>query len=85
MGAKKASGEFLLFLNPDTIINKIAIEKMHNYLLENSNIGLVSCLQKNSDGSYEKSFRFFPSFKTIFGIVRAINGKQLRKKYYQKK
>jgi GT2 family glycosyltransferase len=84
LGAKKASGEFLLFLNPDTIINKMAIEKMHNYLLENSNIGLVSCLQKNSDGSYEKSFRFFPSFKTIFGIVRAINGKQLRKNIIRK-
>ena len=41
-------------------------------------------LVKNSDGSYEKSFRFFPSFKTIFGIVRAINGKQLRKNIIRK-
>ena len=44
LGAKHASGEFILFLNPDTELNQSpAIDTMFNFLKENDNVGVVSC------------------------------------------
>ena len=80
LGAKKANGNFLLFLNPDTIVNQEAIKKMFFFLRENENVGIVSCNQKNNNGSFEKNIRFFPKLKTIFGLLRAINSKKLQSK-----
>ena len=47
LGANNAKGNYLLFLNPDTVLNKVALSKMLNYYQQNKNCGIVSCLQKN--------------------------------------
>lgn len=72
LGAKNASGDYLLFLNPDTIITEDPILKMYNYLEANSSVGIVSCKQKN-EVSFEKINRYFPDFNTLFGLLRALN------------
>ncbi|WP_299668966.1 glycosyltransferase family 2 protein [uncultured Polaribacter sp.] len=83
LGAKKASGEYLLFLNPDTIVTEAPIYKMVRYLEANINFGIVSCQQKN-ETSFEKTHRFFPDFHTLFGFLRALNKNYLFNKIKKK-
>lgn len=71
-GAKHAKGKYLLFLNPDTEISEETLERVHKYAIEHPEVGIVSCLQKNLDNSYENVVRFFPKLTTLFGVFRAI-------------
>ncbi len=72
LGYEKANGDYFLFLNPDTIVNAAALEEIFHVSAKNSSIGISSCLQKNSLGSYEKTFNFYPKLTTLFGLSRAI-------------
>jgi GT2 family glycosyltransferase len=76
LGAKSALGNYLFFLNPDTIVTKDPIQKMFRFLELNADCGIVSCKQKNKK-SYEKVYRFFPKFYALFGFLRALNNKKL--------
>ena len=80
LGAKNSSGDYLFFLNPDTIISKESILEMYTFLNENKNVGIVSCKQIDTSGSYEKNVRFFPDLSTLFGLFRALNKKKLDSK-----
>ncbi|MEQ6124275.1 glycosyltransferase family 2 protein [Pseudotenacibaculum sp. MALMAid0570] len=87
-GAQHSKGKYLLFLNPDTIANKDAIEKMWNFAKANPTKGIVSCEQKKSKGGYEKSQRIFLNTFTLFGLTRALyrflNKKRLQNKFETK-
>ena len=72
-GANIAKGDYLLFLNPDTIANENAIFELWETAKNNLDIGIVSCSQINEKNQTYKEVRFFPSFKTLFGIFRVIN------------
>lgn len=72
-GANLAKGNYLLFLNPDTIANENAIFELWEQAKNNPNTGIVSCSQINEKGQTYKEVRFFPSLKTLFGIFRMIN------------
>ena len=76
LGVQNAKGNYLLFLNPDAILNKKALVNMFEYYTNNKNVGIVSCMQKHNSG-YEKSVRFFPKFQTLFGFLRSLNKKSL--------
>lgn len=88
-GAQQASGQFLLFLNPDTILKKGALLTMLQLAKENLDYGIVSCTKLNIEGNPEKDIRFFPKLATFFGISRAIyqglNNKTLVQKFNKKK
>lgn len=49
LGAKNAKGEYLFFLNPDTLIVKDAIEKLYEFIKSNKKIGIVSPLLVNTN------------------------------------
>lgn len=72
-GANLAKGDYLLFLNPDTVANEKAIYELWNSAKNNSNFGIITCTQLNEKGKSYKEIRFFPSLKTLFGSFRAIN------------
>ncbi len=74
LGASHASGETLLFLNPDTVVTREAIEGLWNHLQQHTALGMVSCKQKNTNGSYEKIERHFPKASTLFGFFRIFSG-----------
>ena len=69
-GADKAKGHYLLFLNPDTIANAKALEKMLKTAQENPDIGALSCLQVNQKGQVNDYKKVFLSLGTLFGIFR---------------
>jgi len=84
LGAKHASGEFILFLNPDTELNQSqAIDTMFKFLKENINVGVVSCrtIMPNRIGG-EISFS---SPWLLIGWIRSIykflNKKKLKERF----
>lgn len=82
-GAKLAKGDYLLFLNPDTVANEKAIYELWNSAKNNPDFGIVTCTQLNEKGKSYKEIRFFPSLKTLFGSFRAINTLFTKKKINQ--
>lgn len=57
LGAEKAKGEYILFLNPDIVVIDNAIEKMLNKIKSSNEIGLLSGKLLNSDKSIQYSCR----------------------------
>jgi len=85
LGAKKAKGEFLLFLNPDTIANADALTKMLETVKNNLDIGAISCVQINQKEQLYNYKKLFLSPKTLFGFLRIFyrffNKKGLQKRF----
>jgi GT2 family glycosyltransferase len=59
--AKIATGDFLLFINPDTIMTQGAIQTMLDYLCSDLTIGVLGPKVLNLDGSIQYSCRKFPT------------------------
>jgi GT2 family glycosyltransferase len=72
LGAKKAVGEFVLFLNPDTIASETEVEKLLNVARKYEEIGIFSCRQVNEKGKESISYGAFPSVFNLTGLQRAI-------------
>ena len=60
-GAKIASGDFLLFINPDTIMIEDAVEAMLGYIRSDSSIGILGPKVLNPDQTTQFSCRKFPT------------------------
>lgn len=68
-GAGSASGEFLLFLNPDTEFVGTGMQKMLDFFNSKNKmekIGIVGAKLLNSDGSIQYSCRSFPTLARQF-------------------
>jgi GT2 family glycosyltransferase len=72
LGAKNAFGEFLLFLNPDTVASESEVEKLLNVTNQNGEFTLVSCKQINEKGKESIASGEFPSITNLTGLQRAI-------------
>lgn len=55
IGAQRAKGKFLLFLNSDTQIKDDGFEKMVEFLRKNETVAIVGAKMKNEDGSSQPS------------------------------
>lgn len=64
-GIKEAKGEYIMLLNPDVTVLNHSIEKMHQFMKENKEAGLVGPRLINPDGSYQLSCRTFQTLKLI--------------------
>jgi GT2 family glycosyltransferase len=72
LGAKNAVGEFVLFLNPDTVASEAEVEKLLNVARQNPEFGIVSCRQINEKGKESIASGTFPSLFNLTGFQRAI-------------
>ena len=59
LGATKAGGEYLLFLNPDTVVNEESLVGMLKRARSCNNHSIISCRQIREDGSEEKPYGNF--------------------------
>lgn len=50
IGAKNSKGKFLLFLNPDTVIQLGAVKEGVEYLLENPSVGIAGLSLRDKEG-----------------------------------
>lgn len=64
-GVKIAKGEYLLFLNPDTVVKKDFFEKLENFV-KKERVDIVGFKTLNKDGTLQFSCGNFP---TILNIV----------------
>ncbi|UCE93466.1 MAG: glycosyltransferase family 2 protein [Flavobacteriaceae bacterium] len=81
LGARNSKGNYLLFLNPDTIIKKDTLQSLQETYESNPEIALLSCVQEDEDGRIEKQERLFPSFSRFFGVFRSFDRIINRQKY----
>lgn len=77
LGARKALGKYLLFLNSDTLIKDEGFLKMIRFMEENEKVGILGAKLLSPDGTAQKScgnfYTFFNLLFTLFGkdiIVR---------------
>jgi O-antigen biosynthesis protein len=62
IGVRSAKGEFILFLNPDTIVPEDSLERCVRFLEENTNAGAVGIRMVDGSGKFlRESKRAFPS------------------------
>lgn len=64
-GIAAANGEYVLILNPDTVIHKGFFEKTVSFLSENSEYGIVGPKHLNRNGETEISCREFPTHLSL--------------------
>ena len=66
LGLARANGRYILFLNPDTVVQADALARMVSYLEQNPKVGIVGPQLLNDDGSVQSSRRRFPTLWTAF-------------------
>jgi len=75
LGAKNASGEYLLFLNSDIEIKDQGFVKMVEYFRKNEDIGILGGALRNEDGTAQASvgkfYNLFNLFLAMVGLERA--------------
>ncbi|SFI09152.1 glycosyltransferase family 2 protein [Halpernia frigidisoli] len=67
LGAKTATGDFLFFLNSDTVFKENSVEKLHHFFTENEEtlkIGSLGCTLINNEGQFNGDGSVMPSCKT---------------------
>jgi GT2 family glycosyltransferase len=83
---REASGDYLLILNPDTILGEDTLEVMYRFMKGHPDAGLAGCKLLNGDGSFQLSCRRgFPtpwaSFTKLFGFSRFFPNSKIFAKY----
>jgi GT2 family glycosyltransferase len=63
VGIRASTGEYVLILNPDTIIHDGTLDKIVRFADQHREAGAFGCRVLNSDGSYQRSVRPFPSVR----------------------
>lgn len=66
LGAKTARGEYLLFLNSDTLIFDNAIKESLDAVKKNSRCGVFSCKLLNANKTVQASGGHFPTLGNVF-------------------
>lgn len=65
-GIKNAKGDYMLLLNPDTIVPNSTIKNLLDEIKDNKNIGAIAPQLRLPDGRIQKSCRRFPRRRDIF-------------------
>lgn len=66
LAAKRARGKFILFANPDMVLDRGALSKLLENYLKLESAGAVVARLRNADGSFQPTCRNFPNFYNIF-------------------
>lgn len=72
LGTRNAAGEYVLFLNPDTVTSENEVEKLLNVARNNKEFGILSCRQVNEKGKESIAYGTFPSLFNLTGLQRAL-------------
>ncbi len=72
LGSTEASGDFFLFLNPDTVPVQSEIEKLFAAAQASSGHTIFSCRQNRENGNESKVHGAFPDLFNLTGLLRAV-------------
>jgi hypothetical protein len=71
-GIRVAAGEYVLILNPDTIVHDGSLDRWVEFADRHPEAGAFGCRVQNSDGTYQRSARPFPTISrylvSAFGL-----------------
>jgi len=86
IGFAEASGEFVLILNPDTILSADTLHKVYHFMKSNPEIGASGCKVLNHDNTFQLPCRrSFPtpwnSFCKLFGLQKIFPNTKLFSEY----
>lgn len=84
LGSKISRGDFLLFLNPDTVASEEAVEKLLGRAKANPGNFISSCSQVNEQNKVDMAYGLFPAVGTLTGTGRIIFKLFKRKKLVEK-
>lgn len=81
-----ATGQYILLINPDTIVKEDTLKKLIKFLNENPTIGMATCKVLNNDGTLQLACRrSFPgpwtSFTKVTGLSKLFPKSKLFAKY----
>lgn len=79
---EKASGQYLLILDNDTIVSKKAIEGMEQFMDEHPEAGICACRLIDGQGIVQENCRKYPGLKEKFANIA--KGKKYRYSYSEK-
>jgi hypothetical protein len=63
VGIRASQGEYVLILNPDTILHDGSLDKLVAFADKHPEAGAFGCRVLNPDGTYQVSARLFPSVR----------------------
>lgn len=75
-GIEASSSEYVIFLNPDTIVHPNSLDNLIRFLDQNQDVGACGPKILNDDGTTQQSVRRFPTFRgalyrhTFFRFLR---------------
>lgn len=61
VGIRASTGEYVLILNPDTIVHEKAFDKWIEFADRHQEAGAFGCRVLNADGTFHKPAQFFPT------------------------
>lgn len=65
-GLSRGTAEFVMIMNPDTVVTPRFFRKMVEYMVENPRIAILGPKVLNEDGSLQGSARSYPTISTLF-------------------
>ncbi len=81
LAMKHANGEYFLIYNPDIILKEGTLETLHDFMKENSTVGIVGPKLVNPDGSLQHScYRFMKPEMILYRRVPLLNKLPFAKK-----
>lgn len=78
LASKEATGEYLLFLNPDVIVDENAVEQLVNALKSRKDAGVVVGRMRFPDGSFQATCRNFPMIDNMLHSRGSVLSKFIR-------
>ncbi len=86
-GVELSKGEFVLILNPDTILSTHTLKICHDFYKKNQNAGIIGVRMYDGSGAFlPESKRGFPtpfvSFCKIFGLAQLFPSSRIFNQYY---
>lgn len=67
VGLKEAKGDYIFFLNSDTILRNNAIKKFHDFAVQyEGRLGALGCILENREGQAIHSYGQFPRMRNDF-------------------
>jgi len=87
-GSKISSGDYILFLNPDTVLSETCLTECISFFKTHTDVGAVGVRMLDDEGKFLKeSKRGLPSpsasFYKLFGLTAIFPGSKTIAKYYQ--
>lgn len=88
LALREAQGEYILILNPDTVIKNGAINKALDILSKRPEVGILGPKTYNKDGTVQKTVRRDPTLAAVFFIATKLQRifptvRALKNYYYQ--